>query len=116
MSTKREKTSGLWCPDHYPLKSCVLPVTPVWLTSSHAISYLQACQYQQAAFCLEEALLREPGRLGLHLLYADTLYCIGGPVRARHTVLSLCHGSAHRLCQGSCQRLTQLLTRIPSRV
>jgi hypothetical protein len=77
---------------------------------------VQASQYQQAAFCLEEALLREPGRIGLHLLYADTLYCIGGPVRARHTVLSLRHGSARRLCQGSCQRLTQLLTRSPSRV
>ena len=51
-------------------------------TSSHALIHLQACQHQQAAFCLEEALLREPGRIGLHLLYADTLYCIGGPVRA----------------------------------
>ena len=47
---------------------------------------LQASQYQQAAFCLEEALLHEPGRLGLHLLYADTLYTIGGPVR---TTLSM---------------------------
>lgn len=50
------------------------------ISISH-LAVAQASQYQQAAFCLEEALLHEPGRMGLHLLYADTLYTIGGSVR-----------------------------------
>ena len=34
--------------------------------------------YQQAAFCLEELLLHQPADAGRHLLYADTLYTLGG--------------------------------------
>lgn len=34
--------------------------------------------YQQAAFCLEELLLHQPADAARHLLYADTLYTLGG--------------------------------------
>ena len=35
--------------------------------------------YQQAAFCLEEVILHQPTNIAAHLLYADTLYTLGGP-------------------------------------
>jgi hypothetical protein len=39
---------------------------------------LQGHMYQQAAFCYEELLLHQPSDVRLHLLYADTLYTLGG--------------------------------------
>mmetsp|Transcript_9694 Transcript_9694/g.29206 ORF Transcript_9694/g.29206 Transcript_9694/m.29206 type:complete len:301 (+) Transcript_9694:224-1126(+) len=44
-----------------------------------ASMYLQAAHHQQAAFCLEEALLLNPGSIALHLLYAEVQYTIGSP-------------------------------------
>ena len=39
--------------------------------------------HQQAAFCLEEVLLHQPAEVGRHLLYADTLYTLGGAANWR---------------------------------
>lgn len=41
-----------------------------------AIPHLQ--MFHQAAFCLEELVLHQPADPARHLLYADTLYTIGG--------------------------------------
>lgn len=73
------------------------------------VRFLQASQYQQAAFCLEEALLHDPGRLSLHLTYADTLYTLGGPVRLiapvcdegpQAATAAVCFGTC--VCQRTC--------------
>lgn len=74
--------------------------------------YLQLQMYQQAAFCIEELLLQQPANVAHHLLYADTLYTMGGAqnwkaartsysggclVQAR-ACLQLCIGTLYNSC------------------
>ena len=79
------------------------PPTPHPHPPTHTLPTHQ--MHQQAAFCLEEVLLHQPAEVGRHLLYADTLYTLGGAAnwrtarayysgagRGRGGVLGVCGG------------------------
>ena len=62
--------------------AALLPRPPA-LTSPSPLPRGNAQMYQQAAFCLEELLLHQPGDAGRHLALADCLYTQGGAERWR---------------------------------
>ena len=70
--------------------------------------------YPQAAFCLEELLLQQPTSAGYHLLYADTLYTMGGAANWRTArsyysgVLEMTAGRELRALYGVCACAAQL--------
>lgn len=47
--------------------------------TQHSLTTTQACQYQQAAFCLEEVLSMGPLAPLMLLKYADVLATLGSP-------------------------------------
>ena len=59
---------------------------------------MQAAHHQQAAFCLEEAVLLSPVNLALHLLYAEARPPPPGPsvfsAAARCACMCLAHGNS----------------------
>lgn len=67
-----------------------------------ASMYLKASHYQQAAFCLEEALMLDAGNIRLHLLYAEVHYTIGGTTSLR--VARRYFASALQLSDGTSPR------------
>lgn len=86
-----------------------------WLAWEEAADvYLQSQMFQQAAFCLEELLLHQPADPARHLLYADTLYTLGGANNWRTArtyysgVIEMTKGRSTRALYGACACTAQL--------
>ncbi|KAL4420359.1 hypothetical protein ABPG77_006166 [Micractinium sp. CCAP 211/92] len=86
-----------------------------WLAWEEAADlYLQQQMFHQAAFCLEELVLHQPADPARHLLYADTLYTIGGANNWRTArtyysgVIEMTKGRSIRALYGVCACAAQL--------